>query len=85
MIEFLRKIVNFFDAFAPKKEPEKTSVATKKEVDPRIVIPIAVGATILVAGTAFVVFKYVTKKKQELEEKEAIEETEEDFFEGEDA
>lgn len=88
MFETLKKIISFFGLFKKDSKKENTTEKPAKKVDPKVLIPIAVGSAIIVAGTAFLVYKLVLKKKAELEAKEALEakDAEDDeFFEGEDA
>lgn len=85
MLDILKKIVSFLDIFK-KDDKKSTDEKPKAKVDPKVLIPVAVGAAVIVAGTAFLVYKLVLKKKAEaLEAKDEKEAEDDDFFEGEDA
>ena len=84
----LKKIISFFGLFKKGTKKETTTEKPAKKADPKVLIPIAVGSAVIVAGTAFLVYKLVLKKKAELEAKaseEASDAEDDDFFEGEDA
>ena len=72
-MEFLKKFLTLFGGKKEKAEIEAVD-SGKKKINWAILIPAAIGGAIIVAGTAFLVYKLILKKKNadELEVKEII-------------